>query len=367
MEKEKSAKRIIVEGFLLDFNVPSEDLLNISVDVTGIPDFKRRYLAFRDDFLELLHEVSVAYAKSENLRGRGVKASYSRLIAGKRTKHPTVWRFSPYPSRFGNVLTTTRRKWYESLDSNTVIISRTATRNVYLLPFDKVPVFMADKQKLNSEIEDLQMNIKAYEQTDDYKRVINFVQKKMGIKFEPRPATLHSIVLSYYPLKLHPQVFEEFLAERWKGAVQKMDEEEKRGLEEIRSELERTRRELVMRSIDDMQSRLGELMKYLTTVTSMKLTAKQAKSLKQKLQNVQELAESVGVGWCIQRITETNLKLVEAVTKKNKKAIAEASDAVAKEIGLAPSEKAEETLKRATIALTEKASPRLKALMEEML
>jgi len=38
-----------------------------------------------------------------------------------------------------------------------------------------------------------------------------------------------------------------------------------------------------------------------------------------------------------------------------------------KEVGIPAHEKPEETLKHATIALTEKASPRLKALMEEML
>lgn len=359
--------KIVVEGFLLDFNVPSEDLLNISVDVTGIPDFKRMYLAFRDDFLKLLHEISVAYAKRESLRGRGVHASYSRLIDGKRTKHPTVWRFSPYPSRFANVLSTVRRKWYEGLSCNTVVISRTATRNVYLLPLEKVSDLMVVKQKLNSEIEDLQKSIKAYEQTSEYKQVIRFVQEKMGIRFDPRPATLHNITLSLYPLKLHSKVFEEFLSERWKQAVKDMDDEKQKGLSEIQAELERTRRELIQRSIDDLQTRLGETMRYLTKVATMKLTGKEAERLKGKIKDVQSLAESVGVGWCIARITETNLKLVEAVTKKNKAAIQEASEAVAKEIGIPASEKPEETLKRATIALTEKASPRLKALMEEML
>jgi len=363
----KTKSQVVVEGFLLDFNVPSEDLLNISIDVTGIRDFKRRYLLFRDEFLELLHEIDVAYAKRTNLRGRGVKASYSRLITGKRTKHPTVWRFSPHPSRFANALRTVRRKWYESLAMNTVVISRTAVRNVYLLPFEKAPDLMVNKQKLNNEIADLQMNIKAHEQTDYYRKVMDFVNEKMGIKFEPNPARLHGIVLSLHPLRLHPKVFEEFLAERWKEAVKDMDDEKQRGLSEIQTELERTRRELVQRSIEDLQTRLGETMKYLTTVAALKLTGKEAERLKGKIKDVQSLAESVGVGWCIQRITETNLKLVEAVTKKNKKAIQEASDAVAKEIGIPPSRKPEETLKRATIALTEKASPRLKALMEEML
>jgi len=99
----------------------------------------------------------------------------------------------------------------------------------------------------------------------------------------------------------------------------------------------------------------------------LKLTAKEADRLKGKIKDVQSLADSVGVGWCIQRITETDMKLVEAVATKNKKAIQAASEAVAEEIGIPASQKPEETLKRATIALTEKASPRLKALMEEML
>jgi len=349
-----------VEGFLLDFNLPTEDLLNISVDVTGIPDFKQRYLSVRNDFMDLLHNIDKAYAKRENLHGRGVKARYSRLITGKRTVRPTQWRFSPYPSRFGNVLTTIRRKWYISLSQNTVVISKTATRNVYLLPFDKAPSLMRDKQELNNEIDDLQMNIRAFERTSDYQRVLKFVREKIGIKFEPAVANIHQVKLSLHPLRLQPKLFEDFLAEKFKN----MREE---GVKEIKDELERTRRELVERSVDDLQTRLGELMKYLTQVTSLKLTAKEAERLKGKIKNVQSLAESVGVGWCIQRITETDMKLVEAVAKRNKKAIQEASEAVAKEIGLKPSEKPEDTLKRATIALTEKASPRLKALMEEML
>jgi len=360
--------KVVVEGFLLDFNLPTEDLLNISVDVTAIKNFKEVYLAIRDRFLELLHRVDRDYAKRENsLRGRGVKATYSRLIVGKKTRHPTVWRFSPYPSRFANVFRTVRRLWYESLQRNTIVISRTAVRNVYLLPFDKAPDLMKDRKELNKKLADLQKEVTEFERTGDYKRILGFVKEKMGVEISSAPAYLHEVRLNLHPLQLQPKLFEEFLAERWKTAVEEMDMEKQQGLKDIQKELERTRRELVQRSIEDLQSRLGELMKYLTAVMSLRLSVKEAAKLKGRIQDVQGLAESVGVGWCIQRITETNLKLVEAVTKKNKKAIQEASDAVAKEIGIPASEKPEETLKRATIALTEKASPRLKALMEEML
>jgi len=107
-------------------------------------------------------------------------------------------------------------------------------------------------------------------------------------------------------------------------------------------------------------------MQQLARITAVKVSDKEARKLRKNIEDVKTLAEGAGVGWCIERVTETSLKLIDAMTTQKKGAIKDAAEALAKEAGVEPTADASETLKKSALALTE-TSPRLKALLAELM
>lgn len=373
-EKIMKKRAIVVRGFLIDFGVPTEDLLNVSVDVTSLRK-REDYMAFKEGLEDQLREMDREYAKRKTLRGRSLRARYTTILSGGRKIRVKVLRFSPYPSRFANELKTMRREWYEELARNTMILGKSSgasalgrERNLYLLPFEKALTLTAVKRRLNKTVEDLRKRLSDFEQTKHYHKVFTYVSEKVkAAPINGKTAHIHDIRLELLPLSFEQTVFESYLQEKEKGATKAIDEERQRGLREIEEELTRTRREIIEKSVRDLQGRLGGVMEQLARITALKVSEKEAKKLRKNIEDVKTLADSAGVGWCIERVTETSLKLVDAMTTQKKGDIKEAAEALAKEAGVEATADAAETLKKSALALTTETSPRLKALLAEML
>jgi hypothetical protein len=373
-EKIMTRKRaIVVRGFLIDFGVPTEDLLNVSVDVTSLRK-REDYMAFKEGLEDQLREMDKEYAKRKTLRGRSLRARYTTIVSGGRKIRVKVLRFSPYPSRFANELKTMRREWYEELARNTMILGKSSVattlgreRNLYLLPYEKALTLTAVKRRLNKALEDLRKKLSDFEQTKHYHKVFTYVSEKVKAPINGKTAYIHDIRLELLPLSFEQAVFESYLQEKEKGATKAIDEERQRGLKEIEEELTRTRREIIEKAVRDLQGRLGGVMEQLARITALKVSEKEAKKLRKNIEDVKTLADSAGVGWCIERVTETSLKLLDAMTTQKKGDIKEAAEALAKEAGVEATSDPSETLKKSALALTTQTSPRLKALLEELM
>jgi len=367
-------RAVVVRGFLIDFGVPSDDLLNVSVDVTSLRK-REDYMAFKEGLEDQLRAMDKDYAKRKTLRGRSLRARYTTVVSGGRKVRVKILRFSPYPSRFANELKTTiRREWYEELARNTMILAKSSgataggrERNLYLLPYENALALMAVTRRLNKALEDLRKRCREFEQTKQYHKVFTYVSEKVKTPVNEKTAHIHDIRLELLPLSFEQSVFESYLAEKEKGAAKAIDEEKQRGMKEIQEELERTRRDVIEKAVRDLQSRLGAVMDQLARITALKVSEKKAKQLKKNIEDVKALADSAGVGWCIERVTETSLKLLDAMTTQKKGAIKEAAEALAKEAGVEATADAAETLKKSALALTTETSPRLKALLEELM
>jgi len=372
-EKMTRKKAIVVRGFLIDFGVPTEDLLNVSVDVTSLKK-REDYMAFKEGLEDQLREMDKDYAKRRTLRGRSLRARYTTVISGGRKIRVKILRFSPYPSRFANELKTMRREWYEELARNTMILGKSSgasalgrERNLYLLPYENALALTAVKRRMNTALEALRKKLSDFEQTKQFHKVFSYVSDKVKMSISEKPLNIHDIRLELLPLSFEQSVFESYLQEKERGAAKEIDEERQRGLKEIEDELARTRREIIEKAVRDLQGRLGSVMEQLARITALKVSEKEAKRLKKNIEDVKTLADSAGIGWCIERVTETSLKLLDAMTTQKKGAIKEAAEALAKEAGVEATADASETLKKSALALTTETSPRLKALLEELM
>jgi len=373
-------EKLVVEGFLISYYLPTEDLLCFTIDLTDVPKGKYMDLVIGlQDILSGIDERHTAAAyggKHRTPRGRSLRARYTRVLGydGKPIRK-RVLRLSPYPSSFSNFFKRLRRTWYEELNSNTVILTKSGEyglgyatrRNLYLLPYERAPDLMLVKRKLNENIEGLKRSAKDYEGTKDWEAVFKYISKTLGRPITPEPAKVHAMLLDLHQITLEPRIFERYLEEKGKEYLAEMDEEKRKGLKEIYEELDRTRHDIIERAIMDLQSRMADLMRKLSVAASTEISVRRAKGLRSTIEGVHSLAKSVGVEHFIEQVTATSLKLIDAMETKKKSAIRDAADAIAVEAGIDPLKDPAETLKESAIALTKGLSPRVKALLTELM
>ena len=376
---------MIVNGFLLNYSLPTEDLLNVTVNLSDIAKTKYGGLIWK--LKDLLSSVDKEYTDRE-IRGRTLRGRYPRRSRFQR--------FSPYPSNFSNRLKSLRRDWYDALARFTVVLTKSEqvgagwkrARNLYLLPFEKAADLQLVRKELNQKIEALRDDMREYEKSDNWKKIFKALKKISGDKVESTPAKIHDVDLEMYPLSFDATVFKSVIQtrkqkvleeiekrrqatlteidEKKRADMERLENERAKAEEEILKELEEKRQDLIETVIMDLQGRLAELMTHLTLVSAKKFSKQTAKSVSNSLETIKSLSESVGLKRFVEGYTDSSLKLIEALTTRNKKAIKEATQVVAKEIGIDAKEDYAETLKECALKLSTGVSPRVKALIKAM-
>ena len=301
-------KPIIVEGFLLSVSVPTEERLSVTVNASKIGwDRYRRLIYTLQDHLAVIDD---AYKKRET-RGRGVGARYRRISQQRRTR---TLRFIPYPSRFANILRTIRRDLYFEVNSRCLVLNMMQfgyfKRNIYLLPYNQAPAFMAYVEERNKEIEDLNRQIAEFRKTGYFKDIRDILS---GSGLDPNVLNggvkIPRISVDLTPLRLDPSVVEEIIETKYKRVFERISEEEKRGLEALRRELESKRRELVVKSIESLRSKLDEIVKNI-------VAGKKLKDVKKELERLRSLASDVG----LEAVANTVIRPLIEVTEDPSKA-----------------------------------------------
>lgn len=369
----KKPKRVVVEGYLLDFMIPTEERLSVSLDVTAIAT-EPKYGRFRTGLEELMEQIDQAHAKRET-RGRSLKGRY-RLqdVAGKRGERK-ILRFSPFPSVMANRLRSLRRDWYEALHKYSIILARgketatgyVRTRCLYMVPKAKAKPLMTVVKRMNKEIDKLNKTLEKYERGKDYTEVRRWVQKMTKLDIGVNHTMIPHIDLGLYEVGMASGIVETYTKGKRKEALKTLQKAREKGLDDIQREVERTKHTMVEQAITDIQGRLGTCLTTLAEATAKKLTARRALTLKKRVGELQNLADSAGVGYFVAEATKNTLTLIDAFEAKDQEKIREAAEIVAKEAGISASKDPLETLKRATIQMTKGVSPRIKAVLDEIL
>jgi len=301
-------KPIIVEGFLLSVSVPTEERLSVTIDASGIS--WRRY---RDLIYALQDQLAIIddEYKIRETRGRGLGARYRRITPSKRTK--TI-KFIPYPSRFANILRTIRRDVYFEVNSRCLVLNMMHfgyfKRNIYLLPYNQAPAFMSYINEKNREIEDLNNQIEDFRRTryfDEIREIIS--DAKLDTSALDDIVKIPKISVDLTPLRLDPSIVEDLIESRYKKMFERISEEEKKGLEVLRRELEEKRRELVIKSIESIRDKINVIIRRIAA-------EKKLKNVKKELEHLKRIAVDIG----LEAVAKTVINPLIEVTENPSKA-----------------------------------------------
>lgn len=286
----KTKQAVILEGFLLDCNSPDAESLTITVDCTAL--LGDRYLQLIGELEDLLSEMDIVYAKRE-VRGRSLKGAYRRHLledAVQRTRRLT---FIPYPGKVVNVPGNLRRSLYYEINRRCIILQRQKIgrkhRVVYLLPFDKAPDMMLFVDGLNKEIADVNKELERLSETEVPK--VLAILDRYGVDGHVYAFhDLHKFSINPRPVRLDPNIIDNIVEERYRIHLSQLSEEERRGFELLREELESQRVTLVREAVANLTTQINYVASQLLGAIKRK-----PERAKQELRRIAELADSAGL------------------------------------------------------------------------
>lgn len=236
--------------------------------------------------------MDVAYAERE-VRGRSLKGAYRRHLledAVQRTRRLT---FIPYPGRVVNVPGNLRRTLYYEINRRCLVLQRQKLgrkhRVVYLLPFDKAPDMMLFLDGLNKEIADVNKELKRLSEAE-VPKVLAILDRYHvdGKVFSFHD--LHPFSINPRAVRLDPNIIDNLVEERYRVHLAELKDEQRRGYELLRHELESQRRTLVRQAVDNLSSQIS----YITS-QMVGAVKKRPEAAKRELQRIKDLADSAGL------------------------------------------------------------------------
>ena len=299
-------KPVVVEGFLLNVHVPTEERLSVVFDCSEMSWTKYRDMIIK--LQDLMAEIDDAYKKREG-RGRSLGARYRRIAHGDKVSRRRVLKFIPYPNRFANILRNVRREVYGQISSTCMVLQRMQfgayRHNIYLLPYPRAPGFMAYIEEQNKTIESLNREIEEFRESL-YCLKIKELLEDAGLNSDNMNGEpmLPRITVDLTPLRLDASIIEEFVEARYRQVFSKISEEERRGLEALQRELEKKRRELVINAVENLRGQISRIVKRM-------LAKRKLKGVKEELERLKALASDVGLEAVASTVIEPLIETVE--------------------------------------------------------
>ena len=351
-----SKGKVIISGFLIDLDVPSEERLAAHVDLTGLDGY--RHIDWIGSLQDLLRNVDAEYRKEklgkeektgdrELHRGRSVRVRYVKDVQGQQRK---VASFQPYPSLLVNHLKELRRKVYDALNENCLILQEEKVgrmkRKLYFLPANLAAEIMLRVEELNSILEGLKVDVKEFEGSQRFEAIKDHI-KETGFELNSFHADLSAIKISPVPLSLSRDFFEQYLEEE-KGkaitevnekknqALTEVDENKRRGLSALEKEVRRKREEMLEALKHDLQK------KFASTITLAEEAVKSilrggktgSRTAAKRYDKFIELVESVGVEYDAKPFKALS-EVFSAAGSKDNNALTCAVGELAESLGLA--------------------------------
>ena len=351
-----SKGRVIISGYLLDLDVPSEERLAAHVDLSGLAGY--RHIDWVGSLQDLLRKVDAEYrreklGKQEKTgdqgvqRGRSVRVRYVKDAQGQQHK---VASFQPYPSLLVNHLKELRRKVYDALNENCLILQEEKVgrmkRKLYFLPANLAAEIMLRIEELNNLLEGLKIDVKDFEESQRFEAVKGHI-KETGVELNHIHADLSTIKLSPVPLSLSRDFYEQYLEEEKRKAVTEvnekrsqtlteLEENRRRGLTALEKEVQRKRQEM----LDSLKHDLQE--KFASTITLAEEAVKSilkggktgSKTAAKRYDKFIELVESVGVEYDAKPFKALS-EVFSAAGSKDNNALTCAVGELAESLGLA--------------------------------
>lgn len=278
-------------GFLIDCHSPSETNLDIEIDCSHMSWDK--YQSLIVELEDLLSSIDEAHsARSWLVKGRSLKARYRRVSQDERRRR---LRFSPFPSKFWNMLTNARGQVYNLVNLSCVVLEEVGMRKVYLLPKAIAPGFVEAIDLLNKTVaEPLRKGIDEFRKGKEY-----FAIETCLHKYGVDPSILQEAVFSVgrFRVDVTPVDFSYSIDEdayyqkvRWEHAM--------RGLELLSKQIEQKYREYSMSAVKDMIDRLTALSEKYDSLGVVQA------GFKKKWRKLTDLCDSLGMKELVENFLE---------------------------------------------------------------
>jgi len=302
-------KAVVLRGIHVSVHCPTEERLMVQIEGLSPDKFRKLAVALEDYFTVVDEAFKETWTKGRGWKGRG-----RRVTARSRIR---VLRFSPFPSRFSNILRTVRANIYRELHRQCVVIEGSQyggyKQNIYLLPYTNAPSFMNFIERQNKIIDDLNNKIADFQKTSYWQDIKGIFQRyNVPCSLLNRVWAIRHIRVDTMMLMLEPRTVEELVEQEYKKMFEKLKEEERRGLELLNRELERQRRELVVKAVENLEKQIQSIVKKI--VASEKLNVNKAKK---ELTRLRKLATDVG----LEMLATTTIDPLMQVVEKPEKAL----------------------------------------------
>ena len=287
-----------LEGFLIDCHSPSESNLDIEIDCSHISWDEYRSLIV--DLEDLLSSIDEAHsARSWLTKGRSLKAKYRRVSQDERHRR---LRFSPFPSKFSNMLTNARGQVYNLVNLSCVVLEQVGIRKVFLLPKAIAPGFVEAIEMLNETIVGpLRKGIDEFRDGKEY-----FAIEACLHKYGVDPSILQMAVFSVgrFRVDVTPVDFRYSIDED--TYYQKVKRERSvRGLELLSKQIEEKYREYSMSAVKDMIKRLTALSEKYDGLGVVQA------GFKRKWRKLNDLCDSLGMKDLVENFLEPVCEMLD--------------------------------------------------------
>lgn len=223
---------VIMSGIIPIVYCPSEALLSVDLDVTGLFT-SSEYMAWKEDVEDLLYQIDVAYAlKSSMVKGRRIRASYKTVMTQFGKQRIRIINISPYPSRFNTILSNIRTKIYGSQITTGIlpkygeVIAQVQKGSqvvkLYLVPSSNITKLNDEIDALNKKLDELQHSIEEYENSYDFDKIIGKLKVVPTERWNRYPVTtkIYPIKIKHIPFVVSKDIIDSYIDERTREAVE---------------------------------------------------------------------------------------------------------------------------------------------------
>jgi len=330
--------RILINGFLIDVEVPSEERLTLRVDLSRIPGY--RHVDWVSSLQDLLREIDQEYREQKGCnrtsRGRSVRVRYVKDGDGDQRK---IAQFQPYPSMIVNALKELRRAVYNTLNTYCIILQEEQVgrmkRKLYFLPAPSAPELMMVIEEYNTKLEEIKMEAAEFEESQSFRQILDHV-RLAGEEIDGFHPDLSRIRVSPVPLSLSRRFFEEYLEEERRKALSDIDEARRRGLKALEREMEARRREMLQAIERDLKLRFTVLLGAVEdAVKNFDRSRGGKKRLRTRLDDLLNLIGNTGVEFD-EKPFKALYSVLEAIDDKDNSKLMKSVGELAESLGIEP-------------------------------
>lgn len=270
------------------------------------------------------------------------------------------------PKRFLNRIANIRTSTYNTLikNSGAIPVQKIGKHTLWLVPPDIVPKLEAQfEEHVRKELRVVEKLINDWIEnpTDADKKLITAYMKA---KFNEElkiimPKLAEDAWIEYSTVGLTFEQWKDYLADREKKQLIKLDEKEHAAIEHMEQRMKQQEKDLMLNAAKHFQDRLTEIFNKLTP----ELARENAGDLRSGLAETKELMENCGVSTALSHQFDRTNNIVEAYITQDPDKILVAAQTLREDLGLGEELNPDQVLKHAYRMLNKDLDPRTKAML----